>query len=115
MGACWSEYRFEIRFCACYRGSRARPRERRDEPRESETVKVLHVIPSVSLKHGGPSKAVRLFAEAAMHEGVLVSIATTDDNGDGSHLEVARGIPLWENGVEFFYFRRTTLAYKVSI
>jgi glycosyltransferase involved in cell wall biosynthesis len=78
-------------------------------------VKVLHVIPSVSLTQGGPSKAVRLFAEAAMREGISASIATTDDNGDGSRLEIETGVPLLERGVKVFYFRRTTLAYKVSI
>lgn len=46
---------------------------------------------------------------------MAVSVATTDDDGSHSRLQVNRGVPLTENGVEFIYFDRTTLTYKVSI
>lgn len=44
-------------------------------------MKVLHVIPSVSLAHGGPSVAIRSFARALTAEGVALTILTTDNNG----------------------------------
>lgn len=50
-----------------------------------------------------------------MRKGISASIATTDDDGNGSQLKIETGVPLLEHGVEFFYFRRTTLAYKVSL
>ena len=40
-------------------------------------MRVLHVIPSLSPKEGGPSFAVKAMAEALAREGVQVTIATT--------------------------------------
>lgn len=76
-------------------------------------MKILHVIPSVSPKRGGPSFAVRAMAEIAVHQGFQVDIVTTDDDGSG-HLDVALGKPLIENGVCYRYFRRQTDFYTAS-
>ncbi len=46
-------------------------------------MKVLHVIPSVSSAHGGPSTALYLMARALADAGVSVTVATTDDDGVG--------------------------------
>jgi glycosyltransferase involved in cell wall biosynthesis len=54
-------------------------------------LKVLHIIPSISPKRGGPSKAIWLVHKALTEQGIHVSIATTDDDGPGRH---ARGTSL---------------------
>src|SRR5881394_2386304 len=78
-------------------------------------MRVLHVIPSLSLKHGGPSVALPAIADALMRKGAEVTIATTDDDGPGKHLSVPLGIPVMlASGARCFYFRKTTEFYKVS-
>ena len=42
-------------------------------------MRVLHVIPSLSVKEGGPSFAVKAMAEALAGQGVQVTIATTGE------------------------------------
>jgi len=42
-------------------------------------VNVLHVIPSVAAKEGGPSFAIKAITEALARKGVQVTIATTGD------------------------------------
>lgn len=54
-------------------------------------MKILHVIPSLSVVHGGPSRAMRLIEQALLAQGVEVEIATTDDDGPGlRHYEERR-------------------------
>ena len=69
------------------------------------TLKVLHVIPSLSLKRGGPSVAVVAMAKALMREGVDVHIATTNDNGD-TVLDVNCDAWTTIDGVPCRYFKR---------
>lgn len=40
-------------------------------------MRVLHVIPSISVQHGGPSQAVRVMAKAAGERGFHVEVAAT--------------------------------------
>jgi glycosyltransferase involved in cell wall biosynthesis len=68
-------------------------------------MKVLHVIPSVSPLHGGPSFAVRRMAEAVAALDVEVDVATTTANGK-EELRVPLGRPVNEQGVRYFYFPR---------
>jgi glycosyltransferase involved in cell wall biosynthesis len=77
-------------------------------------VKVLHVIPSVSLKHGGPSIAVQSFAKASQQIGIEVTVATTDDDGNDARLDVPLGMPVDRDGVRHIFFRRDFVPYKVS-
>ena len=45
-------------------------------------LKVLHVIPSIAARYGGPSQAIRFMCKAlASHDGVHVELATTDADG----------------------------------
>ena len=77
-------------------------------------MKILHVIPSVSVVHGGPSKAVELMERILQREGVTVETVTTDDDGPGRHVIKSIGVPLLENGVRRWYFRKQFEIYKVS-
>ncbi len=81
---------------------------------DDRRIRALHVIPSLSLKHGGPSFAIRAIARALADVDVDVTIATTDDDGNDAHLEIPLGKPLQQNGANVFYFRRNFLPYKVS-
>jgi glycosyltransferase involved in cell wall biosynthesis len=77
-------------------------------------LRALHVIPSLSPKHGGPSYAIRAIARALSKVDVEITIATTDDDGDDARLNVPIGKPVDENSVTVFYFRRNILPYKVA-
>ena len=79
-------------------------------------MKVLHVIPSVSPKHGGPSAALPAMARALIAQGVEVTIATTDDDGRGCRLHVPIGTLTNDvDGVQRIHFRKSTEFYKVSL
>src|SRR5437016_9878127 len=78
-------------------------------------LRVLHVIPSISRRYGGPSLAVRLFARAAVPYDVKVTIATTDDDGPVARLSVPLNRTISVPGeADYLYFRRNTYAYKTS-
>jgi glycosyltransferase involved in cell wall biosynthesis len=79
-----------------------------------QRIRALHVIPSLSVKHGGPSYAARAVARALVSVDVDVTIATTDDNGSDARLKVPIGTSLEEEGTHVYYFRRNILPYKVS-
>ena len=79
-----------------------------------QRIRALHVIPSLSLKQGGPSYAVRAMARALGTSDVDVTVATTDDDGDGARLNVPFDEPVEEEAIHIYYFRRNFLPYKVS-
>ena len=68
-------------------------------------MKVLHVIPAVAPRYGGPSQAVVGTGRALAQQGVDVLIATTDADGDG-RLPVALGVTRDYEGVRTVFFRR---------
>lgn len=76
-------------------------------------MRILHVIPSVSPRRGGPSVAVRAMAQSVSQRGVEVHIAATDDDGPG-HLPVPLGQPIPEQGVTYWYFHRQSRFYTFS-
>jgi glycosyltransferase involved in cell wall biosynthesis len=80
----------------------------------ARTLKVLHVIPSLSMVHGGPSRAIVLIEQSLKDRGATVETATTDDDGPGRHLDRALGQPVEEGGAIRHYFRKTFDRYKVS-
>lgn len=86
-------------------------------------MKVLHVIPSVSLAHGGPSRAMLLIERALSALGVRVATATTDDDGPGRRRAIPSN-PAQDNPISAptksalkpirLYFRKTLEFYKIS-
>ncbi|HET7457541.1 MAG TPA: hypothetical protein VFJ74_07790, partial [Gemmatimonadaceae bacterium] len=69
-------------------------------------MRVLHVIPSVAARYGGPSVAMRAMATALGHTGVEVTVATTNADGPGK-LDVPLGQRVAHAGAEYRYFDRT--------
>lgn len=73
-------------------------------------MKVLHVIPSLAVAHGGPSRAVLMMEKALQLGGAKVHIATTDDDGPGLRLKSPPAQP----GVVRHWFAKRTEFYKVA-
>ncbi len=77
-------------------------------------MKVLHVIPSVAPRYGGPSRAVIEMCSALDNRGMSTIIATTNADGDGA-LEVELGKPVTYQNIQTIFFpRQWTEAYKYS-
>jgi glycosyltransferase involved in cell wall biosynthesis len=75
--------------------------------------KILHVIPSVGALRGGPSVLVHALGRSLSRAGVETHIATTDDNGP-DRLPVLLEVPVVQEGVTYWYFRRQTRFYTFS-
>jgi glycosyltransferase involved in cell wall biosynthesis len=83
-------------------------------------MKILQIIPSVSLIYGGPSQMVIGLSSALAKAGEEVTILTTDSNGDFGQapLNVPLNQPIKQDGYEFeiIYFRCAPFRrYKFSI
>lgn len=81
-------------------------------------MKVLQIIPSISLVYGGPSQMVIGLAEALAKEGIEITIITTDSNGDTGQkpLDVPLNCPVKKDGYEVIYFRCAPFRrYKFSL
>ena len=79
-------------------------------------MRVLHVIPSLSPIHGGPSVALPLMARALRQQGIDVDVVTTDDDGPGRRMTgCATGTWLQEEGFRATYFPKQTEFYKTSL
>jgi glycosyltransferase involved in cell wall biosynthesis len=81
-------------------------------------MKVLQIVPSISLIYGGPSQMVLGLAPALVKEGVKVTILTTDSNGDNGQksLDVPLNQPIEKDGYEIIYFRCSPFRrYKFSL
>ncbi len=80
-------------------------------------MRVLQIVPSVSLVYGGPSQMVLGLAGALGAEGVEVTLLTTDSNGDVGQppLNVPLNEPVKQDGYEIRYFRCSPFRrYKFS-
>lgn len=77
-------------------------------------MRALHVIPSLSLAHGGPTRALAMMERALTAEGVTVETVTSDDDGPRGRLNRPLAVPVQENGVTRRYFPRRTVLYKAS-
>jgi glycosyltransferase involved in cell wall biosynthesis len=78
-------------------------------------VKVLHVIPSLALAHGGPSRAVRMMERALREQGIEVEVAACDDDGRGGRTGLGDGSLRREADGDHRYFAMTCHPYKVSL
>lgn len=77
-------------------------------------MRVLHVIPSLSAVHGGPTQAMASMEHALREQGVHLEIATTDDDGPDRHMAVPLGQAVAHAGTTHWYFPKRTEFYKVS-
>ncbi len=77
-------------------------------------MRVLHVIPSVALAHGGPSQAISMFEQACRKQGIGIETITTDDDGPGRHKDIAETGIAENNTAARHYFRKNFDFYKVS-
>lgn len=81
-------------------------------------MKILQIVPSISLVYGGPSQMVLGLASALAKEGVKVTVLTTDSNGDTGQkpLDVPLNVPIPQDGYEIIYFRCAPFRrYKFSL
>jgi glycosyltransferase involved in cell wall biosynthesis len=77
-------------------------------------MRVLHVIPAVAPRYGGPSQAVIEMCLALLRAGVDVELCATDADGKG-RLDVELGKPTLYRGVRTHFFRRDrSEAFKFS-
>ncbi len=77
-------------------------------------MRVLHVIPAVAPRYGGPSQAVTEMCLALQRAGVDVELCATDADGNG-RLDVELGKPTLYRGVRTHFFRRDrSEAFKLS-
>lgn len=77
------------------------------------SLRVLHVIPSVSPVHGGPSRAIALIERTLAAAGIAVTTLTTDDDGPGRRLRSDRRPPK-ANGAARIYVPKRLEPYKVA-
>lgn len=78
------------------------------------TMRVLHVIPGIAPRYGGPSQAIVGMSRALERQAVDVLIATTDADGSG-RLPVRLGAPVdWEGVPAIFFQRQWSEAWKYS-
>jgi len=76
-------------------------------------MQILHVIPSVSVVHGGPTRAMFAIEAALSDAGATITTLTTDDDGPNRRLDKAK---MYErvNGVQRVYLRKSLDFYKVA-
>ena len=78
-------------------------------------MRVLHVIPSLSAKDGGPSFAIKAMAEALAREGVRVTVATTTGSREqGARSKEREDAPTERRGYRVTCFKRNLEPYKIS-
>lgn len=77
-------------------------------------MKILHVIPSVAARYGGPSSAIVPMCRSLMAQGIETLVATTDADGE-TELDVPHGTPtVWEGIPAIFFRRQFSEAFKYS-
>lgn len=75
-------------------------------------MRVLHVIPSISMLRGGPSKAVLEMVAELRRQNIDAAIATTNDHGNGI-LEEATAEWKTYNGVPIVFFPKYDSRFRV--
>jgi glycosyltransferase involved in cell wall biosynthesis len=74
-------------------------------------LRVLHVIPSVSMRDGGPSRAIGIMERALSAAGIEVTTLTTDHDVEPHG---GAGPPVAVNGAHRIYARKWLHPYKVA-
>ncbi|HPM83406.1 MAG TPA: glycosyltransferase [Candidatus Anammoximicrobium sp.] len=70
-------------------------------------MRVLHVIPAIADRYGGPSQAVLQMCRATRALGVMAEIATTDADGPGRRMRLGDEQPCVYKDVPVWTFPRT--------
>lgn len=81
-------------------------------------MRILQIVPSISLIYGGPSQMVLGLSSALAKEGIEVTILTTNSNGDTGQapLDVPLNQPVEQDGYQIRYFRCSPFRrYKFSL
>jgi glycosyltransferase involved in cell wall biosynthesis len=81
-------------------------------------MKVLQIVPSISLIYGGPSQMALSLSRSLAAVGLDVTILTTNSNGDigQASLDVPLGVPILQEGYEILYFACSPFKrYKFSL
>jgi glycosyltransferase involved in cell wall biosynthesis len=81
-------------------------------------MRILQIVPSISLVYGGPSQMVLGLAPALARWGAEVTIITTNSNGDTGQqpLDVPLNRPVKQDGYQIIYFRCAPFRrYKFSV
>jgi hypothetical protein len=84
----------------------------------SKPLRILQIVPSISLIYGGPSQMVMGLSSALAIQGVEVTVLTTDSNGDTGQprLDVPLDKPVEQDGYQVRYFRCSPFRrYKFSL
>ena len=77
-------------------------------------MKVLHIIPGIAPRYGGPSRAILEMSRVLKTRGVESLVVTTDADGPG-RLPVELGRPITYRGIETIFFsRQWSEAFKYS-
>lgn len=73
----------------------------------SSPLRILQIVPSISLVYGGPSQMVLGLSQGLAAHNVEVTILTTNSNGDFGQppLDVPLNHPIQQNGYQIRYFR----------
>ena len=80
----------------------------------ADRLKILHVIPSMSNRDGGPSRAIRDIERALADRGIAVTTVTTNHDAGGRTMPVPCGRPVMTSSATRWYFPRTTVFFKTS-
>jgi glycosyltransferase involved in cell wall biosynthesis len=85
---------------------------------EQNPMRILQIVPSISLVYGGPSQMVRGLSQGLAAAGADVTILTTDANGDNGQapLDVPLGKAIAQDGYQVIHFPcRPFRRYKFSV
>ncbi len=81
-------------------------------------MRILQIVPSISLIYGGPSQMILGLAPALAQQGIRVTVITTNSNGDTGQeaLEVPLNQVIEQDGYQIIYFKCAPFRrYKFSI
>ncbi|MCE9520404.1 MAG: glycosyltransferase [Verrucomicrobia bacterium] len=78
-------------------------------------MRVLHVIPSLDKRDGGPSHALPLMARSLTIQGITVDVVTTITDADAGAQDIEFGKRVEREGCTLFFFKRQTHFYKASL